>query len=153
MTTTDILSIARKAVPRAQVRLAADGAPTLILTAKTATVLDRHAALMEAALIDAGYRICRGTALPAGAGIDPEFWVYNIAVETDHPIDPTTEDIEAIRLGAYNDRTRRIERCGIRLSHDEADALGALGCDWLVSRLKLHLVTDDRGTMFLPEVK
>lgn len=73
-----------------------------------------------------------------------------IAPTVYQPIDPTTEELAAVRAGAYNDLTRRIEQRGIRLSHDEADALGVVGCDWLVRRLGLHLVTDDRGTMFLP---
>lgn len=67
------------------------------------------------------------------------------------PIYPTPAHLSAIRSGAYNDLTREIERCGVRLSHDEADEIGGdVGRSWLTGRLGLHLVTDDRGTMFLP---
>lgn len=86
MTTNDIISIARKAVPRAQIGIAAHRPPVLILTAKTAALLDRHAALIETALIGAGCRVNKGTALPAGAGVDPEFWIYNIAVTVETSI-------------------------------------------------------------------
>lgn len=62
-----------------------------------------------------------------------------------NPTIATATQIEQLRLRAVNDVTREIAAQGIRLTHDQADDLGAEVVDWMRTRLGLSIETTDRG--------
>lgn len=56
---------------------------------------------------------------------------------------PSETALATIRARAYNDAARAMERYGVRLTHAQADDLGADALDWLRSRLGLRVYETD----------
>ncbi len=69
------------------------------------------------------------------------------------PLTATESHLKTIRLRAYDEDARAMERNGVRLTHDQADALGDMRHDWLRTTLGLQMSTDDRWVMFLPRAE
>lgn len=61
------------------------------------------------------------------------------------PRSATALTLETIRARRVDDEARRVSREGVLLTHDEADALGDEGLDWLRTRLGLRAKETDRG--------
>lgn len=63
----------------------------------------------------------------------------------------TPAQLSTIRDRRVDDEARDMMATGVTLSHDQADELGDEACDWIASRLGLHVATDDRGVRYTPE--
>jgi hypothetical protein len=62
----------------------------------------------------------------------------------------TEAQIEQLRARAVNDVTREIMASGIRLTHEQADELGAEVLGWMGGRLGLNVKATDRGVECTP---
>jgi hypothetical protein len=62
----------------------------------------------------------------------------------------TEAQIEQLRARAVNDVTREIMASGIRLTHEQADELGAEVLGWMKGRLGLNVKATDRGVECTP---
>lgn len=61
-----------------------------------------------------------------------------------------TTIIESIRARRLDDATRAAAEQGLRLTHSEADDLGAEAIEWAARRLGLRVITDDAGVSLAP---
>ena len=59
----------------------------------------------------------------------------------------TDMHLDTIRRARYNATAREIAAHGISLSHEQADEIGDVGCDWLRTRLGLTIETTARGVL------
>ncbi len=62
----------------------------------------------------------------------------------------TEAQIEQLRRHAVNDVTREIMAHGVKLTWEQADALGDETIDWMGGRLGLNKRTTDAGITFAP---
>lgn len=62
----------------------------------------------------------------------------------------TDDQLTQIRLRAVNDVTREIMSTGIRLTHEQSDALGEEAIEWIGVRLGLNVQETDTGVECTP---
>lgn len=62
----------------------------------------------------------------------------------------TDEQIATIHKQAYDDEARAMQQSGVSLTWEQADDVGEMGTDWLVTRLGLIVTTDDAGVHARP---